>query len=206
MVGRGRLVALEGGEASGKSTQAALLATALGAELTREPGGTPLGRALRDLLLSTAGPAVDARAEALLVVADRAQHAAAVLEPALSAGRWVVSDRYAASTLAYQGYGRGLDVEQLRRLCSWASGGLWPDLTVLLDVPAGTAAARRARGPDRFEAEDPDFHVRVAKGYLALARAEPACWAVVDGSGPCEVVAAAVATVVADRLGRPGRG
>jgi dTMP kinase len=201
---RGRLIALEGREASGKSTQARLLAEALGAVLTREPGGTATGGRVRSLLLDSGPSRIDARTEALLMLADRAQHVSEILEPALSSGRWVVTDRFSASLLAYQGFGRGLDVSELRRLTSWASGGLWPDLTVLLDVPAEQAAARQSRELDRLEREDGSFHQRVAAGYQALAASEGVTWAVVDGSGAEAEVAGRVLAVVTERLGAPG--
>ncbi|MDQ4131712.1 MAG: dTMP kinase [Actinomycetota bacterium] len=187
------MIALEGGEAAGKSTQAVLLAERLGAVLTREPGGTAIGRRVRDLLLDPGTSALDARAEALLVAADRAQHVREVILPALEAGRDVVTDRYSASTLAYQGWGRGLEVEDLRCLSSWASFGVEPDVVVLLDVPADVAAARLGEaGLDRFEAQDGGFHLRVAEGYRALAAADPHRWVVVDASQPPDAVAARV--------------
>jgi dTMP kinase len=200
----GRLIALEGREASGKSTQAELLAEALGAVLTREPGATATGERVRALLLDRGGGRIDPRTEALLMVADRAQHVSEVVEPALSSGRWVVTDRFSASLLAYQGFGRGLDVAELQRLTSWATGGLWPDLTVLLDVPPEVAAARQGRQLDRLEREDADFHQRVAAGYHALAAADRARWAVVEGLGEATDVAGRVLTVVTERLGAPG--
>jgi dTMP kinase len=201
---RGRLIALEGREASGKSTQARLLADALDAVLTREPGGTATGERIRTLLLDGGASRIDARTEALLMAADRAQHVSELIEPALSSGRWVVTDRFSGSLLAYQGFGRGLDVAELRRLTSWASGGLWPDLTILLDVPAEEAASRQSRELDRLEREDAAFHQRVAAGYQALAAADRATWAVVDGSGAEVEVAGRVLAVVTERLGAPG--
>lgn len=195
---RGRLIAFEGGEASGKSTQAALLADALGAVLTREPGGTSVGEQIRALLLDRLGPALDARAEALLMAAARAQHVAEVVRPALEAGRQVVSDRYAHSSLAYQGYGRGLPLDEVRRLSAWATGDLWPDVVVLLEVPDEVARARMG-APDRFEAEDAAFHDRVRDGYRHLAAGDPERWRVVDGSGTPEEVAARVRAAVVDR-------
>jgi dTMP kinase len=140
----GRLIAFEGGEGSGKSTQARLLAASLDAELTFEPGATDVGRAVRALVLDPASPAMTDRTEALLMAADRAQHVAAVIEPALRAGRHVVTDRYVGSTLAYQGYGRGLDLDALRSLCAWATAGRDADVNVLLDVPYEASAARLA--------------------------------------------------------------
>ncbi|MDQ1357639.1 MAG: dTMP kinase [Acidimicrobiaceae bacterium] len=196
----GRFIAFEGGEASGKSTQAARLASALGAVLTREPGGTELGQHIRELVLG-AGVAegVDVRAEALLLAADRAQHVASVIRPALVSGRDVVTDRYASSSLAYQGYGRGLDVADIRRLSDWASGSLWPDLVILLDVPAEVAQRRLASsgvGLDRLEAAGDEFHQRVAGGFRELAASCPETWRVIDGSRAVDEVSAEVMEVV----------
>lgn len=193
----------EGGEGSGKSTQARRLAERLGAVLTHEPGATDVGRRIRALVLDrwAGAGALDDRAEALLMAADRAQHVAEVIEPALAGGRDVVSDRFTGSTLAYQGYGRGLPVEDLEWLSRWASGGMEPDVVVLLDVPLDEALARAMAGaggsPDRMEAEDRAFHARVADGYRALAAADPQRWTVVDGTGEVEKVA----TRVAEALG-----
>jgi dTMP kinase len=198
--GAGRFIAFEGGEASGKSTQARLLAEALGAVLTREPGGTTIGARLRELVLSPDTVGLDPRAEALVMAADRAQHVAEVIRPALRAGRHVVTDRYAGSSIAYQGHGRGLPVEQVRGLSHWAAAGCWPDLVVLLDVPSSVAAARLQRDLDRMEAEGADFHARVAEGFHHQAAAEPERWAVVDGRGDVDEVQAAVWAVVTDRL------
>jgi dTMP kinase len=200
---RGRLVAFEGGEGSGKSTQATLLAERLGAVLTREPGGTSLGAALRALLLDPAAGALDDRAEALLMAADRAQHVAEVVEPALAAGRHVVTDRYAWSSIAYQGYGRGLPIDEVRSLSDWATGGRWPDLTVLLDVPPAVTAGRLDRPLDRFEREGAAFHDRVLGGFQALAAADPVGWLVVDGTRPVAEIAEAVASAVDQRLQLP---
>lgn len=186
-----RLIAFEGGEACGKSTQAALLAARLGAVLTREPGGTAVGERVRAVLLDRGVAGLDARAEALLMAAARAQHVCEVVRPALEAGRDVVTDRFSHSSLAYQGYGRGLPLDDLRRLSDWATGGLWPDVVVLLDLPAGVAEARRGH-PDRFEAEGRDFHRRVEAGFRELAASEPDRWRVVDASGSVEEVAARV--------------
>jgi dTMP kinase len=190
-------VAFEGGEGCGKSTQAALLAQRLDAVLTREPGGTAVGRALRALLLDGDGPALAPRTEALLLAADRAQHIVEVVVPAVESGRSVVSDRSAYSFLAYQGYGRGLPLEDLRSISDWASGGVWPDVVVLLDVDLSTAAARMAGregggGMDRLESETVTFHQRVREGFVALARADPARWIVVNGDGTVDEVATAV--------------
>ncbi len=222
MAAPGRLVAFEGIDGSGKSTQARLLAAAAGAQMTAEPGATPVGAALRRILLDPALPDLDGRTEALLMVADRAEHVAQVLRPSLEAGRWVVTDRYSGSTLAYQGFGRGLELGELRWLVDWATGGLSADLNVVLAVDVGTAldradARHRAGatsgdiGParpvaDRIERRGHAFQERVAAGFAELASAEPERWAVVDGSGPVEVVAAAVRVAVAERLGDPPGG
>jgi dTMP kinase len=200
---RGRLVALEGGEGYGKSTQAALLAERLGAVLTREPGGTALGERARELLLDRTLVGVDARAEALLVLAARAQHVSEVIEPALTAGSWVVTDRFSGSTLAYQGSGRGLDPAGLSEVAHWAAAGVWPDLNVLIDVPAEMAAARRCGSPDRLEAEDEAFHQRVLDSFRRMASADPTRWVVVDGLGAVEEVATRVLDAVVERLGDP---
>ncbi|MGI8806430.1 MAG: dTMP kinase [Acidimicrobiales bacterium] len=189
----GRLIVFEGGEGSGKSTQAALLAARLGAVLTREPGGTEIGLRIRGIVLDPGvGASLDVRAEALLMAADRAQHVAEVIRPALFGGRDVVSDRFAGSTLAYQGYARGLDVDELWRLSSWATGGLEPDVVFLLDVPPEVAVTRMKHVPDRMEAAGDAFHRRVAEGYRALAAADPGRWRVIDGSGSVEEVEARV--------------
>ena len=199
----GRFVVLEGGEASGKSTQAARLADRLGAVLTREPGGTAIGAGLRDLLLDARTTGLADRAEALLMAADRAQHVAEVIRPALAAGRHVVSDRYVGSTLAYQGFGRGLPVDELRRLSAWAAHGLEPDVIVLLDMPHALTADRVAGRPDpaldRLEAAGDGFHNRVAEGYRRLAAANPARWVVVDGTAETHDVEAAVWKAVVSR-------
>ena len=192
---RGRLIALEGIDGCGKSTQARLLADRLGAVSTFEPGATVLGASLRALLLDRDGSPVATRAEALLMAADRAQHVADVIDPALAEGRWVVSDRFAASTLAYQGFGRGLDRAELETLIAWATSGLRPDLTVLFDLPVEVASARRRRASgaeDRMEAEGTGFQQRVADGYRALAAEGTGRWLVVDATGSAAEVAAAV--------------
>jgi dTMP kinase len=208
----GRFIVFEGGEGTGKSTQARHLADRLDALLTREPGGTPTGSALRAILLDPTTGNLDARAEALLMAADRADHVATVIRPALESGTDVVCDRYAGSSIAYQGYGRGLDPGEVRQLSGWASGGLWPDLVVLLRVDAATAAARlndrslagwspSEEQLDRFEREDGGFHERVAAGFEELAAAEPDRWVVVDGGGTIDEVAGRVAAAVESRLG-----
>jgi dTMP kinase len=200
----GRLIALEGIDGSGKTTQARLLAGAVGASTvtTAEPGSTAVGVKLRSLLLDPSLPSLDARTETLLLCADRAQHVAEVIGPALAAGRWVVTDRFSGSTLAYQGYGHGLDVGELRRLVDWASGGIAPDLNVLVDVPVEEGHRRRGdAAPDRMEGLDAAFHRRVRNGYVALAEADSDRWAVVDGTGDVADVAARILAAVAARLG-----
>jgi dTMP kinase len=196
------LIALEGIDGCGKSTHAVLLARSIGAVATSEPGATALGSALRALLLDTEVSGMSDRAEALLMAADRAQHVDEVLAPALRQGRWVVTERFSGSTLAYQGYGRGLDLGELGALVTWAAGGIEPDLTVVLDVPVPEARRRVGAGrPDRLERLDDAFHGRVRRGYLALAAADPAGWVVVDGTGDVDTVARALSDVVAERLG-----
>lgn len=203
---------LEGGEATGKSTQAAILAERLGAVLTREPGGTATGERIRGLLLDPTLPGLDRRAETLLLLAARAQHVAEGIRPALAAGREVVCDRYSGSTLAYQGWGRGLAPGELAELSAWATAGLEPDVVVLLTVTPEVAAERMARrgGPDRMEGEGADFFRRVDEGFAAQAGADPSRWRVVDGDGAVAEVAARVAAAVGaisvsppSTLGRP---
>jgi dTMP kinase len=210
MPARGRLLALEGIDGSGKSTQARALADLLDARLTHEPGATPFGASLRRLLLAPEAPSPTARAEALLMAADRAEHVALVVEPALAAGEWVVSDRYAGSTVAYQGYGRGLPVAELVQLSTWASGGLAADLSVLIDVSVEVAVARVAGSPggtDRMERLGGEFAARVREGFLAQAAEDPGHWLVVDGSRSVEQITAHIVDEVRKRFGEvPGSG
>jgi dTMP kinase len=204
---RGRLIALEGIDGCGKSTQAEMLASRLGALLTFEPGATPLGSQLRSLLLESGLPPLSDRAEALLMAADRAQHVAEVVAPALEEGTWVVTDRFSGSTLAYQGYGRGLDLPELAWLVDWATAGLRPDLTVLIEVPNDLAATRLTSGrSDRFEALGAAFHQRVADGFHRLAAGDPENWTVVDGTAAADVVSESVWSAVRERLGVPTGG
>lgn len=193
---RGRFVVFEGGEASGKSTQAELLAARLGAVSTREPGGTPLGERLRSILLAPETGVLDPRTELLLMIAARAEHVATVIAPAIGAGRDVVCDRFSASSIAYQAYGRGLDPVEVARLSSWASAGLEPDLIVLLDVDDATSATRLGAVQDRLEAAGRDFHAKVADGFRTLAAADPGHWLVVDGTRSVDEVARQVARAV----------
>lgn len=198
----GRYIALEGAEGCGKSTHASRLAATLGAVLTRETGGTAIGRQIRGILHDTSISNLSHRAEALLAAADRAQHLEEVVAPALAAGKHVVSDRSVYSTLAYQGYGRELTLPELRRINDWAVGSRWPDLVVLIDA-APEILERRMRGRqlDRFEREDDEFHQRVRAGFRQMARDEPERWAVVDGSQTLDAVANDIRAIVRDRLG-----
>ena len=197
---RGRFVTLEGGEGCGKSTQARRLKAALEAEglevvLTREPGGTPLAEEIRRLIKDPAPDPPCDRSELLLFLAARAQLVRNVIRPALAAGKWVVSDRFSDSTLAYQGYGRGLPLALVATANDFACEGLKPDLTLLLDVAPETAAARRrAReaatrtAADRIEREGGGFHERIRRGFAELAEAEPGRVLTIDASGtPDEV-------------------
>lgn len=207
----GCFLVVEGGEGAGKSTQVALLRewlTGLGHEVvvTREPGGTPVGEKLRALLLDPASGRLGSRAEALLYAADRAEHVERVIEPALRRGAVVLSDRYADSSLAYQGAGRELDHDTIGKLSRWATRGLVPDLTVLLDLPAeeGLRRARgRARDSDRMEAETVAFHERVREGFLRLARAEPARYLRVDANRSPEEVQRRIRAALLDVLPVP---
>jgi len=191
------LIAFEGGEGCGKSTQARLLAARLGAVLTFEPGGTPLGAELRSLLLD--GGDVDPRAEALLMAADRAQHRRDVIEPALERDLHVVTDRYLYSSLAYQGYGRGLDREAVLALSHFA-GAPDADLVILLTIPATVRSERLRGGLDRIEADDEQFHERVERGFLELAAEDSKRWVVIEATGTIEHVADLVWASVKDRL------
>lgn len=188
-------IAFEGGEGSGKSTQAQRLASRLGAVLTREPGGTELGVQLRALLLDPGQAAVEARTETLLMAADRAQHAREVLAPALGQGSHVVSDRSVFSSLAYQGGGRQLGLESVRDINRWALDGYWPELVVLLDIDVAAARTRLERGLDRMEQEDQSFHERVRCTYLELAATDER-WIVINADDTPDVVEAAVWSAV----------
>jgi len=206
--GRGRFAVLEGPDGSGKSLQVRTLAERLrGRGLTvthsREPGGTAMGEQVRRIV-NDPGPTLRGpRADVMLYTAARAQLVDEVIEPALHRGEVVVCDRYHTSTLAYQGYGSGMDLDLLRRIQEWATGGLDPDLVVLLDVPPKTGLDRRAAGDagelTRWEDEsrfDLAFHARVREGYLEMAAADPDRWVVVDGAGTVEEVTAEVGRVV----------
>jgi dTMP kinase len=203
-------ITLEGGEGVGKTTQQALLALQLRQAgypclCTREPGGTALGRALREILLH--GDPLTPLAELFLYAADRAEHVQKCILPALAAGQVVVCDRFTDSTLAYQGYGRGLDLQQVRQLNHLATGGLQPHLTLWLDLPPEVGLARKASGrlartglADRLEQERLEFHRRVHQGFQALAAAEPQRIVRIDAGGSPLEVAARIWSVVKPRL------
>lgn len=199
MTGRGRFIVFEGGDACGKSTQARRLAERLGAVLTRQPGGTQIGHDLRAIVLDPANTMLDDRAEALLYAADKAQHVHEVVEPALAAGRDVVSDRYVASSVVYQGRGRGLDESYLENLLHWATAGLEPDLVVLLEVPDDVMHRRLGETRDRLEALPDDFHARVRDGFRDMAAAHPWNWVVVDANDGLDEVEAKVWAAVIQR-------
>jgi dTMP kinase len=189
----GLLIAFEGGEGSGKTTQARLISIwlrELGYDVvtTHEPGATKVGMRLRALLLDTAHTGMSPKAEALMYAADRAEHVASVISPALDRGAIVITDRYVDSSLAYQGAGRNLPVEEIARFNWWATGGRVPDLTVLLDMDPMAGLSRRARSADRLEAEPADFHLRVRAGFRALAQADPARYLVLDADRPPEEI------------------
>ena len=198
---RGIFITFEGGEGSGKSTQARRLANAHGALLTRQPGGTEIGAQIRELLLSPQTDGLSLRAEALLMAADRAQHVDELIEPTLAAGTHVICDRYMASSIAYQGAGRELGTEAVGALSAFAIDGLVPDLTVLLDVPADVGLARIDGPPDRLEQLDIDFHRRVRQCFVDMAAADPGRWVAVDATQPVEAISAQLDALVADRFG-----
>ncbi len=188
------LIAFEGGEGAGKSTQARLLAEVLeqrGREVvvTRQPGGTPLGGQIRELVLH--GDHVAARAEALLFAADKAHHVDQLIKPALARGSVVVTDRYVDSSITYQGAGRELGRDEITALQHWAVGGLLPDLTIVLDVTPEVGRERRGDVHDRLESEADAFHSAVRRGYLELAAADPERYLVLDASQPVERLQAA---------------
>jgi dTMP kinase len=209
----GLFITLEGVEGSGKTTQAARLGDALRAKgyralVTHEPGGTRAGEAIRSIFLDPA-VSLDVAAELLLVLADRAQHVQEKLRPALAAGDIVISDRYSDSTVAYQGYGRGFDLNLLGDLNRLASDGMKPDMTIVLDLAVETGLERTrarvqgaTRGPDRFEGQDNEFHRRVREGFLAIARSEPDRVIVIDASRPLENVSADIHAAVSGLMAR----
>ncbi len=204
----GIFITLEGSEGSGKSTQAARLAQALRAEshavlLTREPGGTPAAEQLRAVLLKNNSESLAAETEAFVILAARRQHVDHVIAPALQQGAIVICDRFIDSTLAYQGYARGLDLKTLRAMNRWATGGLTPDLTLLFDLPVATGLRRRQRdaaGQNRLDRETTRFHEHVRAGFLQLARKEPRRIRPVNAARPPDRVAEEVRTLVFDWL------
>jgi dTMP kinase len=200
-----RFVTFEGGEGAGKSTQIRLLADALGrsghkVEVTREPGGTKGAEEIRTLLVEGGAGRWQAETEALLHFAARAEHLAHVIRPALAAGKWVLCDRFADSTLAYQGYGQGLDLDWLWTLRRHIVGATEPGLTVMMDLPVEKGLAR-AETEQRYERMGLDFHRRLAEGFRQLAAAEPERCRVVDAGRPREVIAADIADLIRDRFG-----
>ena len=204
----GLFIALEGGEGAGKTTQARMLAIwlrELGYDVvtTREPGATKVGMRLRALLLDTMHAGMSPRAEALMYAADRAQHVAEVISPALARGAVVITDRYVDSSLAYQGVARGLRAEDVAWLSRWATGGLVPDLTILLDLPPQAGLGRRTRSMDRLEAEPSEFHERVRSGFLGLAHADPGRYLVLDATRPAAELTAEIEDRLRDLLPDP---
>ena len=201
-------ITFEGTEGSGKSEQARRLVARLQAHgldvcATREPGGTSLGEHLRGLMLRRDDLQVNERAEALMMNAARAQHVAEVVRPALAGGKVVICDRFADSTLAYQGAGRGLDIQQLESVISFATAGLTPDMTLLLDLPVEVGLARKHAGEDwnRFEAEARAFHERVRAAYHALAERDAARWTCFDGRKAAEELEDEIWQRVGTRMG-----
>ena len=195
-------IAFEGVEGCGKSTHVKRLATHLDALVTREPGGTPVGATLRGIMADPANTQLSARAEALMMAADRAQHLRELVVPTLESGRHVVSDRSVYSSLAYQGYGRQLDLGELRRLNDFAIASRWPDLVIYIRVELDVVRRRLLkRDTDRFEREDDQFFLRVIDGFDRLAEAEPQRWLVVDGSPPKDELEQIIRRGVAERLG-----
>jgi dTMP kinase len=204
----GLFLAFEGGEGTGKTTQARLIAIWLREQgydviTTHEPGATKVGMRLRALLLDTAHAGMSSRAEALMYAADRAEHVASVINPALGRGAVVITDRYVDSSLAYQGTGRGLPQSAIARLNQWATGGRMPDLTIVLDMAPETGLGRRTRSADRLEAEPAEFHNRVRDGFLALAQKDPSRYLVIDASRPVDEVSEEIKDRIGDILPDP---
>ena len=201
MTSRGTYIAFEGLEGCGKSTHVARLAERLGAVATREPGGTRIGVMLRGILADPDNTDINPRTELLLMTADRAQLMGEVIEPALAAGRHVVSDRSIYSTLAYQGYGRGLDLARIKEINAWALADTLPDIVVWIRIPREEAERRLAkRNLDRFEREGAEFFARIADGFAELAAADPQRWILIDGTMPKDEVAQAIYAAVSPRL------
>ena len=189
MTTRGTYIAFEGLEGCGKSTHVTRLAEKVNAVATREPGGTRIGALLRSILADPENTDLNSRTELLLMTADRAQHMSELIEPALQSGQHVVSDRSMYSTLAYQGYGRGLDVDTLLSINTWALNNVLPDIVVWIQIPTEEANTRLAkRNLDRFEREGADFFARIGAGFAELAAKDPARWILIDGLEPKDVV------------------
>lgn len=210
----GLFITFEGPEGSGKSTQARMLAQwladrGLDVLFTREPGGTPIGDRIREILLSPNSVGLVAEAEVLLFSASRAQLVQEVIRPHLERGGIVICDRYADSTYAYQGYGRGLDMDMLRRITHFATRGLVPDITFLLDIPVREGLHRKQQGDgeddwNRMEAEHIAYHERVRQGYLELARRDPKRWVILDGLQPVDTLQALIRDHALERLRSAG--
>jgi dTMP kinase len=192
----GVLIAFEGADASGKSTQARRLAQRLSVTATFQFGATEIGAGIRRILLDPVNTELDDRCEALLIIADKAQHVTEIVRPALERDELLISDRFTASTLAYQGHGRGLNLTTLTDMMVFATGGLQPDLTILLDVSLELARERLGDEADRIEAAGPDFHQRVRDGYLQMAQGAPDRWRVIDASGTVDDVSERVNAAV----------
>lgn len=209
---KGFFITFEGTEGSGKTTQAALLVEHLTREggdviSTREPGGTDFGRGLREILLTNGLQKISALAELFLYCADRAQHIQSLIGPALDEGKCVICDRFSDATIAYQGWGRGLDREEVKRICQTAGGGIIPDLTLLLDIDPQQGLARAIgrikesnSREDRFEKESLDFHRRVRSGYLSLAKAHADRFCVISAEGSPQEVHRRVVEIINSRM------
>ncbi|WP_395401615.1 dTMP kinase [Arthrobacter sp. UC242_113] len=208
----GLFIAFEGGDGAGKSTQAARLASSLESRgltvlRTREPGGTPIGEKLRSLVLDHGHGHIDAHTEALIFAASRAAHASQIIRPALARGEVVLTDRYIDSSVAYQGAGRGLGTDAVRSVNEWATSGLQPDLTVLLDVHPAEGRSRRIAGDaaeDRLESEADEFHARIRQAFLDLAAARPDKYLVLEAGRPVEDIAGLILARVEQLLARTG--
>jgi len=208
---RAKFITFEGGEGAGKSTQIRLLADRLrradiAVEVTREPGGTPGAEAIRELLVRGEAARWTPITEAFLHVAARADHVARFIRPALNADKWVLCDRFADSTVAYQGYGHGLDKSAIAQLNKMALGDVKPDLTLIFDIPASEGLARsrkpsQLRGEDRYEKMDIGFHERIREGFLKIAAQEPQRYRIVDAAGSVEMIAEKIAALTGSHFG-----
>ena len=207
---RGRFITLEGSEGSGKSTNLAwvhqyLKEAGIPVTLSREPGGTPLGEQIRELLLDARQTAMHSDTELLLMFAARAQHLHQLILPALERGEWVLCDRFTDASYAYQGYGRGIPLARIAQLEAWVQAELRPDLTLFLDLPVALGLQRAGeRGePDRFEREQIDFFERVRQGYLAQAAQDPARYRIIDASHPLKQVQQQLGEVLDSWINKP---